>query len=406
MEKTSTWLDPMIKSILDTDLYKFTMQWAIIKEYPDVVVEYAFNNRRLSNKFNLKALNEIKRQIKLMGKLGLTHREKTEFKKKCPFIPDAYLEWLSNYRFDPKEVTITLESVDADGWGDLKIHIKGLWCRTVLWEVPLMAIVSETYFRLIDTNWNMAGQLEQFYAKGEAFAVGGIQYSEFGTRRRRSFDTQDLAVKTLSKYEGFIGTSNVFLAIKYDCKAMGTVAHEWTMGQQVLGGIVRCNFYALTLWNKVYQGDLGIALTDTIGTDSFYKDFDPVLSRLYDGVRHDSGCPFQFIEKTVAHYNSVRINPLSKVALFSDGLNAETCFKIHDACKGKIIDRYGIGTWFSNDFCHIDGTESKALNIVIKIIRVNNRPVVKLSDVISKAIGEKDAIRTVKYLVNNIPLDA
>ena len=394
-------IKPIIASILDNDLYKFTQQWAVLKQYPTVEVEYAFNNRRKSNKFNQEAVDIIKKQVEAMAFLRLTQEEKLAFQNKCPFLPLAYFEYLHNYRFNPAQVQINLTNIDKNGWGDLEIKIKGLWHQTILWEVPLMALVSEVYFLVIDTNWTYEGQNEQFEAKGDLFEKHEIYYSEFGTRRRRSYINQDNAVAVLRKKKTLIGTSNVHLAIKHDIIAMGTVAHEWTMAHQVLCSIQRCNYYALKVWNDVYQGDLSIALTDTIGTDIFFADFDPVLSRLYDGIRHASGDPFIFIKKAVSHYEKHRINPASKTALFSDGLNGEVVLKIHEACQNKILDRYGIGTWITNDF-----KNSPALNIVIKLTIVNNKPVVKTSDVFSKAIGQKDALRVTRWLVYGTPLDS
>jgi nicotinate phosphoribosyltransferase len=387
----------MIKSILDNDLYKFTMQAAILALYPTVEGEYEFINRRPAvNKFTPEAVDVIRREIAKMADLRLTPEWRAAFKRKCPYLPDTYLDALQNYSFDPNEVEVTLNKD-----GDLKVHIKGLWWRTVLWEVPLMAIISETYFRVVETNWGEYGQDERIKNKGDRLSAAGTRYADFGTRRRRSFYSQERVVATLKGKPGFVGTSNVFLAITYGVTAIGTMAHEWLMAHQVIGDVRHTNRDALKAWQKVYVGELGIALTDTLGTDAFFKDFDPVLSRLFDGVRHDSGDPFKFIDKVVAHYESHRINPLSKSIVFSDGLDPSLAIQIAEACKGRILCSFGIGTNFTNDY-----DNSKALNIVIKLVRVNGVGVVKFSDVVTKAIGDMDARRVVRWAVYGTPLDA
>lgn len=385
----------MIYSILDNDLYKFSMQAAVLSEYPTAVVEYRFANRRLTDKFNKKAYKGILKDIQRMASLVLRKKEKDWFQKTCPFLPVSYFEYLANYRFDPKEVKVKLNKD-----GELEIVIAGLWHRTILWEVPLLAIISENYFKYVDTKWNEDGQEELINNKGQMLSVNGCKVSDFSTRRRRSFKAQERVVRNLKNYDCFVGTSNVYLAFVYNVRPIGTMAHEWIMAHQVFGGVKHCNREALVAWNKVFQGDLGIALSDTIGTDAFFADFDPVLSRLFDGVRHDSGDPFVFANKAIAHYKSLKINPNDKSIIFSDALTVKLAVEIQKYCEGKIRCAFGIGTHFSNDY-----TNSRALNIVIKLYSVNGIPVVKLSDSITKAMGFMDALRVARYIVFGIPLD-
>ena len=228
----------------------------------------------------------------------------------------------------------------------------------------------------------------------------GCKTSDFSTRRRRHFVAQLRACKILSQFPIWVGTSNVHISLENGWIPKGTVAHEWTMAYQVFDGIRHCNRASLNAWNDVYRGSLGTALTDTIGTDAFYRDFDPVLSRLFDGVRHDSGSAFVFVDKTVTHYKSMGINPMTKTIIFSDSLDPVRAVEIQNYCKGKILCAFGIGTNFSNDYFG-----SRALNIVIKLSKVNGVPVVKLSDIDTKAIGDRDALRVARWEVFGTPLD-
>jgi nicotinate phosphoribosyltransferase len=200
----------------------------------------------------------------------------------------------------------------------------------------------------------------------------------------------------------FVGTSNVRLAMKYGVKPIGTKAHEWYQAHSQLAGLEHANRAALEAWINVYHSALGIALTDTYGTDAFLRDFSRELAMAYDGVRHDSGDPFKFVDKFVAHYEKLGIDPLSKTAVFSDSLNVEKAIKIHRYCQNKIKDSFGIGTFFTNDF---PKSAFKPLNIVIKLVRLNGKPVVKLSDDFGKSFGERDAVRVARYTHMGIPLD-
>jgi nicotinate phosphoribosyltransferase len=226
-------------------------------------------------------------------------------------------------------------------------------------------------------------------------------FAEFGTRRRRSYAIQDKVIQAFQTYGGFNGTSNVHFAMKYNLKPIGTMAHEWIMGVSALEGLRHANFHALQNWVRVYNADLGIALTDTFGTPAFFKNFNMRLAKLYDGVRHDSGDPFEFADKVIEHYKSLGIDPMSKVIVFSDGLNVEKCLEIAKYCNGKIRFSFGIGTHFTNDF---EG--SPALNMVIKIWMCDGVHVVKLGDGTGKTMGDPDAVRVAQWTFLDTPLDA
>lgn len=374
----------IIRSILDTDLYKLTMQQAVLELYPNVNVTYQFNNRRKEDKFTQKMLLEITTAVVSMGYLELTAEEYTYLKEKFPFFKSWYLEYLRDFRFDPTEVKTNL--VD----GNLEISIAGPWHHTILWEVPLMAIISEVYFQNTTGDLDKDALLDYYNRtsdKRNRLVEAGCIFSEFGTRRRRSYSVQEMCIRAFKGSGNCAGTSNVHLARLYDMPAVGTTAHEWTMGASALCSLRHANRYALDNWVKVYRGHLGIALTDTFGTAAFFKDFDLYFAKLYDGVRHDSGNPYTFADNVVAHYKSLGVDPLSKRIIFSDGLTVDEAIKINDHCAGKIKVSFGIGTHFTND---VPG--SKALNMVIKLRSVDGIEVVKISDTPTKATGDGEAL--------------
>lgn len=377
----------IIKSILDTDLYKLTMQQAVLKLYPDAMVEYRFKNRG-EHKFSKKFGELFTAELHNMSKLSITDSE-LEFIAKMPFIQPWYVDFLRAYKFNPSEVEYLVND------GELDIVIKGPWYRTILWEVPLMAMISEIYFKLEneDIPWDMSQQKRKLELKSAKLMAAGCSYADFGTRRRRSYEVQDFVVSNMKKHYWFAGTSNVHLAHKHGIKAIGTMAHEWVQGISALESMNHPNRFMMKKWTEVYGCSLGIALTDTYGSNSFFKDFNKTLSSIFDGVRHDSGSPFDFIEKVVNHYKEIGVDHRTKSIVFSDGLNADIAAEIQKECdKAQIKCSFGIGTSFTNDF------DSKPLNMVIKLWSVNGAKVVKLSDISGKENGDPKAVEFMKYL--------
>lgn len=390
----------MIQSILDTDLYKFTMQSAVLDHFPGTQVEYKFNDRR-SRMYNDNFLKVFGQCLERMADLKAEDEEMTWLKKTTPFLSPHYLSYLHEYRFDPNEVNYNLDSN-----GTLQLMIKGAWERAILWEVPLLALVSEVYFKTVDTAWSEGfdptiDQKAKASHKGHVLSAQECTWAEFGTRRRRNFETQDLVVSSMAGLPGFFGTSNVHLARKYNCRPIGTMAHEWIMGVSAMDGLRRANRCALRRWAQTFKGRLGIALPDTFGTSAFYEDFDAELARLYDGVRHDSGDPMVFGDRLIEHYKSLGINPLHRFAVFTDSLTVDRAIEIQNYFAGRIGVSFGIGTHFTNDF---EG--SSPLNIVIKLSMCNGVPVVKISDEPGKSVGDKDALRVANWTFNKKPLDA
>ncbi|UCH14068.1 MAG: nicotinate phosphoribosyltransferase [Bacteroidales bacterium] len=383
----------IIKDLTDNDLYKFTTQNAIQKLYPDSIVRYEYINRgntKFPDGFDLK----LRREIDEMALLTLTKESEEFIRHKCYYLDHDFIDYLKSYRFDPGEVNISLTK------GNLKVNIEGYWYRTVLWEVPILAAISEIYN---NTAGNRPADVEK-NAKDKAIKFKDLQaeYSDFGTRRRFSFDVHDKVIKVLKKYSGeyLKGTSNVFLAMKHDLTPIGTHPHEWFMYHATKYGYSKANNQALEAWIEVYHGNLGIALTDTYTTDIFFGSFSTRHAGLFDGVRWDSGDPLQFTEKAINYYKSLNIDPKTKTIVYSDALNVEKVREIKKHVNNRIHDVYGIGTYLTND------AGVAPLNNVIKMTHAKNReteeykPAIKLSDSKEKFTGDTREIEICKDILN------
>lgn len=385
----------MIKSIIDNDLYKFTMQNAVIKIFPRAKVRYQFINRG-KTPFPEGFAERLRKEIAKMSDLTLTKNEKEFLEKNYSYLDPTYLDFLAGYHFDPSELGVIQKN------GDLQISIEGYWYRTILWEVPLMALISELYFKMTRQEiYDERKIIDIARTKAIGFNLLGISVADFGTRRRYSFENHNRIVQALKNYgkPSFIGTSNVYFAMKHNLIAVGTHAHEWFMFHAAKYGYKMANKLALENWVRVYRGDLGIALSDTFTSDVFFQAFDTKFAKLFDGVRQDSGDPIEFADKTIAHYQALKIDPLSKTIIFSDGLNPQTVEKITKHCRGKIKISFGIGTNFTND------VGAKPLNIVIKVTEAKPEgqhwiPTVKLSDTKGKYTGDEESIKLCKEVLN------
>jgi len=389
-------MEQIINNILDDDLYKFSMQQAVVKKFPRAKVKYSFINRG-KTPFPDGFAEELRSQIKMMENLALTKDQKSWLMKKCHYLDPTYLDFLYGYRYDSSEVGIIQKGTS------LSISIEGYWYSTILWEVPLMALISELYFLMVGEHpWDENNRFENNAKKYQLFRLNGLHFADFGTRRRFSFDIQDEFVKQMSGGKldtNFVGTSNVYLAYKYKITPIGTHAHEWFMFHAAKYGYKMANHLAMENWTDVFRGDLGIALSDTFTTDVFLKSFDKKFTKLYDGVRHDSGDPFVFGDKIIKHYDSLGIDTRSKTIVFSDSLNPQLAVDIKDYFRGKIKCSFGIGTNFSND------VGVKPLNMVIKIVGAKPEDeewhhTIKLSDVEGKHTGDKKEIEIAKYVLN------
>ena len=381
-------LKPIINSLLETDLYKFSMGQAIYHQFPDYKTTWTFKCRNTDVKFTAEMIEEIKEQIKAYCDLRFTEEE-LEYLDTIEWFKGSYIDFLRLWRPRYEDFEIT---TDADC--GLAIDTRGTWLNTSMYEIPTLAIINEVYFRMA---YNYDSLLESFkrrldekYEKVRDGIYNLSVFSEFGLRRRLSAEAQELAVRKFTELKNekdcpshFIGTSNVYLAKKCGVKPVGTMAHEWIMcvGQgNHKHNPAYSNWYALEAWVKEYGVLNGTALTDAITTDCFLKDFQLTYSTLFSGVRHDSGDPIEWGEKMLAHYAKLGIDGKTKTLLFSDSLDFERADKIYNHFKGRAKVAFGIGTYLAND------TDEKALNIVMKTTACNGQDVAKISDVEGKGM--------------------
>jgi nicotinate phosphoribosyltransferase len=411
-------------SLLDTDLYKLTMQCAVLKHFPTVEVDFTFTNRTPQMRLNRQAFSWLQDQVAKLEHITLTQSELEFLQRECPFLDETYLNYLQNFQLRPAEqVHLTFTPFDEEHV-DVHIVTKGLWVETILYEIPLLALTSEAYFKFCDRDWSHEGQEDKAYEKGLALFTNGCMVSEFGSRRRRDFDTQDLVVKGLVRASNeanmtgkLTGTSNVYFAMKYGIPPVGTVAHEWYMGiAAITDDYENANELALKYWLDCFgEGVLGIALTDTFGTPAFFRAFNkPIPStmttapdsghqivtyaQVFAGIRQDSGDPKEYVKLARKFYDSVGIKD-EKTIVFSDSLDTSRCIEYKAIAEDLgFSPSFGVGTFFTNDFVRLsDGkTKSAPLNIVIKLSHAGGRPAIKISDNIGKNTGDSETVRQVK----------
>ena len=367
-------LEPIIVSLLDTDLYKFNMNQVIFHTHTDLCGEYFFKCRNEGVVFTREMVDEIEAQVDHLCTLTF-RKDELEYLRSIRFIKNDYVEFLRLWRPIRDYVSIWLTDE-----GELNIHVNGPLFSAMQFEIYLLEIVNEVYFRMAyDYNELAASALERLDQKIRDFQSGKytFKFAEFGCRRRLSRQWEDVVVQRLVKETGCcVGTSNVYLAMRHGIKPIGTYAHEFVQMYQGISRIplAYTNHYAMRDWYDEYQGDNGTALTDTITTDLFLMDFNRAMVNNYSGVRHDSGDPFEWGEKIIRHYESYGVDPRTKQLLFSDSLDFDRDQKLYDSFKDRVKVAFGIGTYCANDTC------VPPLNIVIKLQYVKGHPVAKLSD--------------------------
>lgn len=380
----------IIQSVLDTDLYKFTTSYAYSKLYPRAYGQFRFIDRGKTT-YPQGFAEELKKELQEMSKLALTKDEASFLSRELPYLPPTYIDFVRGFRFDPEEV-----KVEQDAEGYLSIIAEGLLYRVTLWETPILALVSELYYKMLGAQPDMEYTERTIISKARKLAEHGITFSMFGMRRRFSAAIEDRVTELLKEHAaGYLfGTSNVYYAYKHGLRVSGTHPHEWIQFHGAMFGYKMANYMAMEDWINVYDGDLGTVLTDTYTTDVFMRNFSKKHAMLFTSLRHDSGDPLQFTEKVIARYRELRVDPTIKYIIFSDGLDPERAIEIANYCKGRIGASFGIGTNFSNDV----GNGVRPMNIVMKLWKCKMtekerwNPCVKLSDVDGKHTGEPDEI--------------
>ena len=389
----------IIESLLDTDLYKFSMMQVVLHQYPAAQVEYRFKCRNPGIDM-VPCIDEIREELAALCQLRFTTDE-LDYLRGWRFIKSDFVDFLGLFQLNQKYVEI---SPSADTPGEIDIHISGPWLHTIMFEVPLLAIVNEVYFRRTSAGLDLADGRQRLRDKiallRDTPDYAGCRIADYGTRRRYSRAWQEEVVTTLRNELGaqLAGTSNVRLARKLGLVPLGTLAHEYLQAHQALGPRLRdSQVAALEAWAREYRGDLGIALSDVYGLNAFLRDFDMYFCKLFDGTRHDSGDPFEWGEKVLAHYCANRVDPRNKVLVFSDGLDIPRVMQLYAHFRGRCLLAFGVGTNLTND------VGPTPLNIVIKMIRCNGQPVAKLSDSPGKNMCEDPAYVTYLRQVFEIP---
>ncbi|MBR6539481.1 MAG: nicotinate phosphoribosyltransferase [Bacteroides sp.] len=391
-------MKPIVNHFTDNDLYTFTCMYYILQKYPRAEVKYQFFDRN-KTKYPQGFDALIREQLQHMQEVVITEEEMRFMSKSFPFLPYWFINvFLRGYRFNPNELTIA-----QDAEGHLSIEIQGRWWSTIMWEMPILATISELMHTLNgDTEkYNAEHEYEKSYQKGRAIWENGLTLGDMGTRRRFSFahhervldaliaSYRDVVKETEGKCGKFTGTSNVYFAMKKGIPCLGTMSHQCISFEEIVSGVIECNYNVMNKWSEVYDGNVGIFLYDCFGDNVFFNNLSKRMAMTFSGLRIDSGVEEAQVDKIVAKYKQLGIDPMTKQAVFSNGLNIERAVQIHQYCQGKITDSYGVGT-----FLTCDVTDCKPMNIVVKLIggRITEsrewHPCVKLSCDKGKTLGD------------------
>lgn len=370
-------MEPIITHFTDNDLYTFTCQYYVLQTYPRAEVEYNFFDRN-NTCYPLGFDSLLREQMNHMKDVIITDEEIAFMQRKCYYLPKWYFTFLRGYRFNPDEL-----SINQDDEGHLNVIIRGKWHSAIMWEMPVLSVVSELAHRLngdLD-KYNKDSELERTREKGRKILLNGLVLSDMGTRRRFSFEHQDITIRELAKLyqEGgiidengeflawtgkFIGTSNVYLAMKNNLTPVGTMSHQLVMFEETVSGVFECNYNVMKKFSDVYDGDNGVFLYDAFGDKVFFNNLSKRMAMMYKGLRVDSGVEEEQIEKIIAKYSSLGIDPVGKQVIFSNGLDVNRALEIHKYVNGRLQDSYGVGT---NITCDILGCSP--MNIVVKLTR-------------------------------------
>jgi nicotinate phosphoribosyltransferase len=389
----------IIESLLDTDLYKFTMMQVVLHQFPGAQVEYRFKCRNPGIDLT-PDVDRMREEIRALCTLRFTEDE-LDYLRELRFIKSDFVDFLGLFQLNTKYIQI---EPAADRPGEIDVRIRGPWLHTILFEIPVLAIINELYFRRTVPVPDFAEGRHRLRRKIASIrddpALSEVLIADYGTRRRFSRPWQDEVLRTLKSDLGdnLAGTSNVMFARAQGLIPLGTMAHEYLQACQALGPRLRdSQTYAFETWAREYRGDLGIALSDVYGMDAFLRDFDMYFCKLFDGARHDSGDPVQWGERLIAHYEENRVDPRTKTLVFSDALTFDRVIELYRRFQDRTRVRFGVGTHLTNDLGHTP------LQIVIKMIRCNEQPVAKLSDSPEKNMCDDQAYVAYLRQVFQIP---
>ena len=377
----------IVTSLLDTDLYKFTMMQVVLHHFPGAQVEYRFKCRTPGVRL-APYVEQIRREIHHLCTLRFTEPE-LDYLRTLRFIKSDFVDFLALFHMSEKYITV---DAALSGNGEIEITVKGPWLHTILFEVPVLAIVNEVYFRNTQPDPDYGEGHRRLVSKigliRDDPALAALRVADYGTRRRFSRTWHEEVIIGLRDRLGdnFAGTSNVWYAMRHNILPLGTMAHEYLQACQALGPRLRdSQTFGFEMWAREYRGDLGIALSDVYGIDAFLRDFDLYFCKLFDGARHDSGDPFDWGERIIAHYEANRVDPRTKTLVFSDSLNVPLAISLYQRFEHRAKLAFGIGTNLTNDL------GISPLQIVIKMVRCNGQPVAKLSDAPEKTMCDDKA---------------
>ena len=387
----------IITSLLDTDLYKFTMMQVVLHHFPTAQVQYRFQCRTPNVDLS-PYLDEIRQEVHELCQLKFTEDE-LAYLAGLRFMKSDFIDFLRLFQLPERCIHI-----EAGEQGGISIEIEGPWLHTILFEIPVLAIVNEVYFRNTKPHPPLEEGRSRLRAKMQLVtgdpSLADFRVAEYGTRRRFSKKWHDEVVATMKDQMGihFAGSSNVWMAKEHDVLPLGTMAHEYLQACQALGPRLRdSQVFALEMWAREYRGDLGIALSDVYGMDAFLRDFDMYFCKLFDGARHDSGDPFVWGDRLLAHYEKNRVDPRTKTLIFSDALDIPKAIELAHYFANRCKVSFGIGTNLTNDFGHTP------LQVVIKMVRCNGQPVAKISDTPEKTMCDDPAYLSYLRKVFQIP---
>lgn len=386
-----------VKSILDTDLYLFSVSYYFMKNYPEASGTLVFNDRN-KTVYTRENLDKIIKELHELKELQLTSDELNWLIAKVPYIPAFYWEWLYGFGFDPEKINIWLDKENH-----LHVEVYDKLYKTALYEIPILSTISGVMHESELIGVDHSEVINRIAKKVDMINKFGLRVGDMGCRRRASYEIQEEVVEYMARNiqpELFTGTSNVYLAKKFGVKPLGTMSHFMVMFNMAHHGYRMGNYYTMETWADTYHGDLGIYLTDTVGSEAFFRNFSKKHAKLFDGIRQDSGDEYKFTDRAIQRYKELGIDPMTKTIVFSNALTVEKYKDIAEYCKGKILCSAGIGTSLT---CDVPGV--KPCNIVMKLrdCRMNDNqpliPCIKLSDDEGKHTGDPDEVRRAKEIL-------